>query len=198
MAIFADGESMRRFLQECPLTFEIDRTEREEEAFEEVPPEDEADEHTFTSTQAPTSSGGGGTDELTSTNNALLASSKPTTPTPPRRKPEPKKPNYLTRPQLFRVNADVWRGKHRDWLERHPFWGNFQPRKTSLVAQDLAKRVPLQGLVDIDAKGMREIPLRILNRRKEGMGRRMRVRDMIGELRGKDGAEGGASSGHWG
>lgn len=199
MAIFADGEAMNRFLHECPLTFEIDRTEREEDDPEE--PEngakEEADEFMPVAASSAVASG----NELARKTNILLDMPEDL----PKRKPasssQPKKQSYLTRPQLFRVNADVWRGKHRDWLERHPFWGNFQPKRQTIVAQDLAKRVPLVGLCDIDANSRPEIPIRFLDRRKEAIAKRPTVRDMIRDLRGdvdvKAGTS-GVSSGHWG
>jgi hypothetical protein len=176
MAIFADGDAMHRFLQECPLTFEIDRTERKEDVFEDAPAQDHAEDLTTSTNTNPED------DELSHTSNGLIE----LTTSPP--KPNPKQPqsDYFTRPQLFRVNADIWRGKHKDWLERHPFWGNFQPRKQSLVAQDLAKRVPLAGLVDIDVKGMKEIPIPVLISRKKVIGERPTVRQMIRDFRGGD------------
>ena len=207
MAIFANGDAMNRFLHECPLTFEIDRTEREEAeedaAFEEISDEEaEYNESTIAHSAAPPTTG----DELSRPRNSLTDSIPSSNAKQPRTStPTPKKTTYLTRPQVFRINADIWRGKHRDWLERHPFWGNFQPKRQTTISQDLGKRVPLVGLSDIDANARPEIPIRILNRRREAQERRLSVRDMVRELRGNDeggrmsdNGERGGSMGHWG
>jgi hypothetical protein len=185
---------MNKLLLDCPLTFEIDRTEREEAVFDEL-----SDEGPKASeSRIETSSSASGNNQLTRTDN-VLADWSPRAAT--EGKAAPNRPTYHSRPQLFRVNADIWRGKHRDWLERHPFWGNFQPNRKSIVQQDLGKRVPLIGLSDIDANGKSEIPIRILERRKQDLAKRPTLRDMIRDMRGRDGGQSGAEengTGHWG
>lgn len=90
------------------------------------------------------------------------------------------------RPQLFRVQADLWRGKHTDWLERHPFWGPFKLQKRGVIPQDLGKRVPLPGLSDINVKDKAEIPIRILLRRADELENKASLRELMQELRSRD------------
>jgi hypothetical protein len=68
----------------------------------------------------------------------------------------------------IRFFAEYWQGKQQDFIERSPTWGPFAINKYSAIQQDLAKRVPLIGLSDIDVKKA-EVPLRILRKRQEDM-----------------------------
>ncbi|KIW08860.1 uncharacterized protein PV09_00784 [Verruconis gallopava] len=182
MAIFADGEAMDTFLRDCPLTFEIDRVERQE-SFDNLANDDAE----FSEPSAESAENSARDPESASSDPGAKRSDKP-------------KATHVTRPQLFRINADVWKGKHRDWLERHPFWGNFKPDTKSIVQQDLKKRVPLIGLSDIDANKKNEIPIRILQQRKIELAQRSTLKDMIRELRGEEAEQSHSlesSSGHW-
>jgi hypothetical protein len=46
------------------------------------------------------------------------------------------------------VRAEVWKGKHRGYLERMPFWGSFRVMP-SMIQKHLEKRVPLVGMSDV-------------------------------------------------
>jgi hypothetical protein len=47
------------------------------------------------------------------------------------------------------VQAETWKGKHRGYLERTPFWGSFKI-VPSMVQKHLENRVPLPGLSEIN------------------------------------------------
>jgi hypothetical protein len=66
----------------------------------------------------------------------------------------------------IRFFAEYWRGNQQDFLERSPTWGPFAVNKNSATQQDLAKRVPLVGMSDINVH-KREVPLRILRKKQE-------------------------------
>lgn len=81
------------------------------------------------------------------------------------------KHEYTSSLKDIRMMAEHWRGNHQDFIERSPTWGPFRINTGSATQQDLAKRVPLIGLSDIDVKKA-EVPIRILRRRQEELKKR--------------------------
>lgn len=60
---------------------------------------------------------------------------------------QPKK----TQTKWFQVTVDRSRVIHQDYVERQPFWKQFDPMK-SLGQEALAKEVPLIGLSDVSKR----------------------------------------------
>jgi hypothetical protein len=48
----------------------------------------------------------------------------------------------------FKVKVEPWRGNHRSYIERTPYWGPFKIIP-SMIQQHLEKMVPLPGLSDV-------------------------------------------------
>jgi hypothetical protein len=99
--------------------------------------------------------------------------------------PPPRSDDSLPTRTEFRVSADVWNGKHEDYLERSAYWGPFQVDTRSRIQQDLKRRVPLLGLSDIH--NLKNYPfLRHLRIRQQEMASRMTVREYFERV--KDGS----------
>jgi hypothetical protein len=60
-------------------------------------------------------------------------------------------PKPRTRTKWFQVAIDRSRVVHQDYVERQPFWKQFDPSK-SMAQEDLAKQVPHIGLSDVSKR----------------------------------------------
>lgn len=177
MAVYKDEEAMTALLRACPLTFEVMHSEERHEDAEHADNEAELVEQERIELPGSTA-----TQEVPPS----LADAEPnTTADPPTGtfNPVAASSPKAHKATLFRVKANVWQGKHRDWLERHPFWGSFKTEKRGSVQQDLSQRVPLVGLSDINIKGKPEVPIRVLLKRKEQYANKPTLREMMEELR---------------
>jgi hypothetical protein len=188
LAIFRAADSVDDLLKACPLKFSIERVQEQDEQ-----PEG-ADERTLLQEglgdiedeEAPRTAVADGAsridgEELLARPNTLTA--HPRTPAYETSDPlyEPRKhkssPQDEVRPRTeFRVSAEVWLGKHDDYLERSAYWGPFRVDTRSRIQQDLRRRVPLVGLSDIH--NLKNYPwLRMLRTRQAEMENRMTVRE---------------------
>ena len=81
--------------------------------------------------------------------------------------------------QEFEVKAEPWKGSHRGYLERYPYWGPFQI-ETSLMQQHLAKIVPIPALSDV--KVHRDpTPLPILYRKSRALAKAKTLNELYKE-----------------
>jgi hypothetical protein len=89
----------------------------------------------------------------------LMSRSLPSTPiTKPPPKPTPMpfespapSAGQIKQTKWFQVTLDRSRAVHQDYVERQPFWKNFNPMR-SMSQEDLAKTVPHPGLSDISKR----------------------------------------------
>lgn len=98
--------------------------------------------------------------------------------------------NHTPPPQVpvlkhFHLTATPSRLRHRDAVERHPFYGPFVIDTKSAIQRDLATRVPLLGLSEISMR-RGSPPARILQKRAKERKAWRGVRDMVGEGAGRD------------
>jgi len=185
LAIFQHPESAERLLNTSPLRFSLEAVPVEHKEIQDLVSEQAAEsEYTDDSISAEPLKGDG--EELYRTTSLLDEPLTP--PTGPKATASPKSErkhheNDIRResiPREFRLEADVWLGKHQDYLERSPLWGPFWVDSRTAIQQDLAKRVPLIGLSDIAIqKRTREIPLRILRKRQKGLTERKTLREVF-------------------
>lgn len=94
----------------------------------------------------------------------------PSTPSMPFAPPSPPQ----TRTKWFQVTVDRSRAVHQDFVERQPFWKQFQPMK-SMAQEDLAKQVPHAGLSDVSKRPLSQhrTPVRVLKTMHEYVETRM-------------------------
>jgi hypothetical protein len=166
LAIFRDANSAQKALDASPIRFELEKAiqhPNEGYASENQQSEHEDDEDTTSSHQprAPTQSG---IDEMlrpstlsirTERSAVPINSSSQTTAPPPMPfdppAPLPNAPEPRKRTKWFQVTVDRSRVVHQDYVERQPFWKQFDPTK-SMAQEDLAKQVPHIGLSDVSKR----------------------------------------------
>ncbi len=78
-------------------------------------------------------------------------SSTTASPTPMPFDPPPASPHTRKQTKWFQVTLDRSHVIHQDFIERQPFWKQFNPMK-SMAQEDLAKQVPYLGLSDVSKR----------------------------------------------
>jgi hypothetical protein len=79
-----------------------------------------------------------------------------------------------TTARWFQITVDHSRAVHQDYVERQPFWKQFNPTK-SLAQEDLAKKVPHYGLSDVSKRppNAHRTPRKVLQQMSEYVERSM-------------------------
>lgn len=190
LLIYADPSAAQQALDASPIRFALERT-----AFA---PQSawEADEFPAPDTPEAASDEFGGDD-----NDAAIQPSTPgiqdmlspsplltrTTPTPilsplssPSPSPSPSSPPLPhapstpkpTEPKWFQLTVDRSRAVHMDYVERQPFWKQFEPMR-SVSQVDLGRKVPHWGLSDVSRRPPHayRTPNRVLVGMREYVGR---------------------------
>jgi hypothetical protein len=75
----------------------------------------------------------------------------PTSPPPMPFAPSPSTTPRTTHNKYFQITIDRSRIIHQDFVERQPFWKQFNPMK-SMAQDDLSKKVPHLGLSDVSKR----------------------------------------------
>jgi hypothetical protein len=166
LAIFRDENSAQKALDASPIRFALEKViQHPDESYASEPQqsEHEDDEDTASSPEpkTPTQSG---IDEMLRPStlstrierSAMPTNSSPKTTTQPPMPfdppaPLPNAPEPRTRTKWFQVAVDRSRVVHQDYVERQPFWKQFNPTK-SMAQEDLAKQVPHIGLSDVSKR----------------------------------------------
>ncbi|KAH7390968.1 hypothetical protein DE146DRAFT_150679 [Phaeosphaeria sp. MPI-PUGE-AT-0046c] len=88
--------------------------------------------------------------------------------------PLPHFPAPITASKHFQVSVDRSRAVQQDYVERQPFWKQFEPMK-SMAQEDLARQVPHVGLSDVSKRPLHahRTPNWVLKGMREYVERRM-------------------------
>ena len=89
----------------------------------------------------------------------------PTEPAPLPFAPDPSTTSREPQKKFFQVTIDRSRVIHQDFVERQPYWKQFNPMK-SMAQDDLAKKVPHIGLSDVSKRppNAHRTPNKVLNK----------------------------------
>ncbi|EAT78522.2 hypothetical protein HBI56_185190 [Parastagonospora nodorum] len=176
LVIFRDANAAQKALDASPIRFALDKVvdPNDEDHLLELRSQDNA-EDTHETTPATQS----GIDEILRPSVLTTRASPPASPPPKPLTPPPmpfESPSAppQTRTKWFQVTVDRSRAVHQDYVERQPFWKQFQPMK-SMAQEDLAKQVPHSGLSDVSKRPMNQhrTPVRVLKTMNEYVEYRM-------------------------
>ncbi|KAF1831178.1 hypothetical protein BDW02DRAFT_505862 [Decorospora gaudefroyi] len=155
LAIYRDEASAQRALDASPIRFALEKLVNTDAEPQPLPHEEDEDE--APSAQTPTKEG---IDEilrpsqlinrtLPSSNSSAPSTDPPPMPFDPPNPP----PSQHTKKwsKWFQVTVDRSRAVHQDFIERQPYWKQFDPMK-SMAQEDLAKVVPHAGLSDVSKR----------------------------------------------
>lgn len=160
MVIYRNQSSAQEALDASPIRFALERTQHTPHAAGEDEEEVAFEPDDDTSSQAPKPQipqpTDAGIDDILRPS-TLLTRTAPT-PTNPHSAPSPPLPfappsnaKQKTVSRWFQVTVDRSRVVHQDYVERQPFWKQFDPMK-SIGQQDLEKKVPHSGLSDVSKR----------------------------------------------
>ncbi|OAL47297.1 hypothetical protein IQ07DRAFT_573211 [Pyrenochaeta sp. DS3sAY3a] len=195
LAIFRDEHAAQQALQASPIRFALEKvTPSASEPAQAFQDEDAEDD--LSSTPATPSTPG--IDDMLRPSQLLnrahtpTASPKPTPAPPPPMPfdaphPPPSSPPTHTTTKWFQVTLDRSRAVHQDFIERQPYWKQFQPMH-SMAQADLAKQVPHIGLSDVSKRppNAHRTPNRVLRVMSEYVERRMpTIRGMVEDGEGE-------------
>jgi hypothetical protein len=163
LAIFRDENAAQKALDASPIRFALEKViDQPGESYASAPELDDDNEDSSSSLMPKTPTKNG-IDEIlrpstlsTRTERPALATSSPKSTTQPPMPfdppaPLPNAPKPRTRTKWFQVAIDRSRVVHQDYVERQPFWKQFDPTK-SMAQEDLAKQVPHIGLSDVSKR----------------------------------------------
>lgn len=170
LAIFRDPGDAQKALDASPIRFALERVvdPNDEDHVLELRSQDNPD-----ATLEPKTPTQGGIDQIlrpstlsTRTSPSAWPPPKPLSPPPMPFEPPSAPPQ--TRTKWFQVTLDRSRAVHQDFVERQPFWKQFQPLK-SMAQEDLAKQVPHPGLSDVSKRPMEQhrTPYKVLKTMNE-------------------------------
>lgn len=164
LAIFESEDSAIKLLKSSPLRFTMYEAEPEDDSLnddlsdspssllEQEPRQTSTayldDRNALAQSEAQQASQAAAQPRWASSSPARRALSSSSTPPPPRQ---------------FQIQANVAFTRHRDNINSNPYNGPFAVDRKSAIQEDLAKRVPLIGLSDLNLKRM-EKPWRVLAR----------------------------------
>ncbi|KAF1914328.1 hypothetical protein BDU57DRAFT_291319 [Ampelomyces quisqualis] len=205
LAIFRDANSAQKALNASPIRFALEKVvkdpiqnfnEEPEHASEDDEEDDTKDAASMYDPGTPTKTG---LDEILrppilssrTRPSAIPSRVPPAEPPMPFDPPAPlpHAPAPETRTKWFQVTVDRSRAVHQDYVERQPFWKQFDPLK-SMAQEDLAKQVPHIGLSDISKRPLHQhrTPIWVLKQMSEYVDKRMpslkgMVEDSEGEMK---------------
>jgi hypothetical protein len=180
LAIYRDTSSAQRALDASPIRFALEKVvdPTRDDSTTERQHRGEEDNGDVEAAHEPVTPSKDGIDEIlrpstlsTRTSPTSMPSPK-TTSQPPMPfdppAPLPNAPLPQTRTRWFQVIVDRSRVVHQDYVERQPYWKQFQPMK-SMAQEDLAKQVPHIGLSDISKRPPNEhrTPIKVLKQMSE-------------------------------
>lgn len=85
---------------------------------------------------------------------------------PPRSIPQTSPPESETEFREFRLQISYSQGNHQEYIKRQAYYGGFKVDTSSIMAEDLEGRVPLEGMVDC-AINKPEVPLWVRDMRRD-------------------------------
>lgn len=163
LAIYRDEQSAQKALDASPIRFALEKVVVDNDASQSLPEEDDDETDVLNTPQTPRNNS---IDEILRPSQLINQSfssahtTQPATPSTSRQTPLPFEPPttpashlYNTRnaTKWFQVTVDRSRAVHQDYIERQPYWKQFQPMK-SMAQEDLAKQVPHIGLSDVSKR----------------------------------------------
>jgi hypothetical protein len=185
LAIYRDTASAQRALDASPIRFALEkvvehtRDDNDNDSATEPQHKSDQDNGDMEAAYYPVNPSKDGIDEIlrpsTLSNRTLPTTTPPpkaTSPPPmPFDPPEPLPNNAIppqTRTRWFQVIVDRSRAVHQDYVERQPYWKQFQPMK-SMAQEDLAKQMPHIGLSDISKRppNQHRTPVKVLKQMSE-------------------------------
>ena len=161
LAIFRDEQAAQQALDASPIRFALEKlVDNPDESSARLSDEEDNEAHPPQTTE-PTKQG---IDEILRPSQLMtrtLPASIPNRPSPPTPSPPPMpfesdspSPVLNVRKRWtkwFQVTLDRSRVVHQDYIERQPYWKQFEPMK-SMAQEDLAKQVPHHGLSDVSKR----------------------------------------------
>jgi hypothetical protein len=173
LAIYRDEASAQRALDASPIRFALEKLISTDTDTSSFPFEDEEDED-HVPVSAPQTPPKEGLDEILRPSQLINRTLQPTptTSTPPSPSmpfdPLPSSTPTKNWTKWFQVTVDRARTVHQDFVERQPYWKQFNPMK-SMAQQDLAKIVPHPGLSDVSKRppNAHRTPVRVLKSMSE-------------------------------
>jgi len=177
LAIFQRPESAQQLLASSPLRFSLETTPAVDYPEEDLQYDGSKTE--FPDDIAQSEPSRTDAQELHAPNKLLDSTSRSESQHESPSNYESPEPRTKSQPMIkdFRVQAEVWLGKQQDFIERNPLWGEFKLNTYSAIQQDLARRVPLIGLSDLEFNKA-EVPVRILRKRQEELGKKKTLSSM--------------------
>ncbi|KAJ6276756.1 hypothetical protein J3E71DRAFT_226295 [Bipolaris maydis] len=161
LAIYRDERSAQRALDASPLRFALEKVvspvtiHPSQSSSSQEDEEDDGDIDSFSTEKTQPIKG---IDEILRPSKLANRSWQSTSTTKPTSKPTPMPFESPTPPEeqikqskWFQVTIDRSRAVHQDYIERQPFWKQFNPMRT-MSQEDLAKTVPHPGLSDISKR----------------------------------------------
>ncbi|KAL5384945.1 hypothetical protein DPSP01_005050 [Paraphaeosphaeria sporulosa] len=161
LLIYRDTAAAQAALAASPIRFALERTQHDPKTA------DETDDYNLSLFDESAADGDGdanapplpqmtpGIDEILAPSPLLTRTTPAPEPTsttaePPLPFAPPRKPPK-TVSRWFQVTVDRSRAIHQDYVERQPFWKQFEPMR-SLAQLDLARKVPHAGLSDVSKR----------------------------------------------
>ena len=162
LVLYRDQASAQQALDASPIRFALERVAVTTQAATETDDFDlldQNDDYSPLSEDASSSSTTNppvtGIDDIIRPS-SLLTRTSPTPPSTPSTAPPPlphapPTPKPKTESRWFQVTVDRSHAVHVDYVERQPYWRQFEPMK-SLAQLDLEKKVPHAGLSDVSKR----------------------------------------------
>ncbi|EMD59607.1 hypothetical protein COCSADRAFT_164495 [Bipolaris sorokiniana ND90Pr] len=160
LAIYRDERSAQRALDASPLRFALEKAVSPATTHPPQSPSSQEEEEgsDIENSSADQIQHTKGIDEILRPSQLANRSWQSTYTTKPPSKPTPmpfESPapsgKQIKQSKWFQVTIDRSRAVHQDYIERQPFWKQFNPMK-SMAQEDLAKIVPHPGLSDISRR----------------------------------------------
>ncbi|KAL1612902.1 hypothetical protein SLS60_001132 [Paraconiothyrium brasiliense] len=157
LLIYRDSTSAQAALDASPIRFSLERTQHEPKTAQDT--DDYAISDSFDRDEDPSTlpeETTPGIDEIMAPSGLLTR----TSPTPKGAAEAEKDPPLPFAPpqkqaktvsRWFQVTVDRSRAVHQDYIERQPYWKQFEPMK-SIAQLDLARKVPHAGLSDVSKR----------------------------------------------
>lgn len=168
IAVFQTEDAARKLLRQSPLRFTLSQQDVEEEA---VPDAGNA------LTAASAESANTPSEPFSSDRNALAEGASHPVPLNPYGSSSGQSLSSSLNVQQYQLVANTATMKLRDMVDEHPYNGPFAINSKSAIQLDLAKRVPLIGLSEVDLKKAQKPP-RLLHKEQDKEKRRKSLRQM--------------------
>lgn len=209
LAIFRDANAAQKALDASPIHFSLEKViqhPNEDMANESALDADasaHAEDNPFhNSSKPPPQPTNDGIDEMLRPS-TLSTRTEPTPASPHTSRPAPSSPPMPFSPppplphfpppstisKHFQVSIDHSRAVQADYVERQPFWKQFNPMK-SMAQEDLARQVPHEGLSDVSKRPLHahRTPNRVLKGMREYV--ELRMPSLRGIVEGREGERG--------